>query len=116
MAVVIQNIELAELDENSLLQKQTIHPTTIHISNEPDNLLIRIKQVESLLNSQFSELKIFKTSDTARYGKRAYLVSNDDKGFIIYFDSIHDLKFFMQIIQDFKNNNKKSVFAQVNNF
>ena len=114
MAVTIKNVELGELLEDSTIIKQTIRPITIYISDEQDNLLIRIKEIDSCI--QNIEFKIFKSSETARYGRKAILISNDEKGFLIYFDSIHELKFFMQIIQDFKNDNNKSVFAQVSYF
>jgi hypothetical protein len=77
-----------------------------------DNLLICVKDNSCLSNNKI-EFKIFKFSDSARYGQKGYLINNDERGFLLYFDSIHDLKFFMQIIQDFKGDNKKSVFEQV---
>lgn len=112
MAITIRNVDLGELLEDSSIIKQTIHPVTIHISDEQDNLLIRVKETDSCVQNSPLEYKIFKLSDTARYGRKAYLVSNDERGFLIYFDSIHDLKFFMQIVQRFKSDDKKSVFDQ----
>lgn len=113
MAIIIKNVELAELLDDSSITKRTIHPITIYISDEQDNLLIRVKETESCVQNSPIEFQVFKTSDFARYGQKAYLITNDEKGLIIYFDSIHDLKFFMQIIQEFKSDDKKSVFAQV---
>jgi len=113
MAIRINNVELGELSlDSSTILKQTIRPITIHISDEQDNLLIRIKDTDSCVQNSPIEIKVFKFSESARYGEKAYLISNNEKSFIFYFDSIHDLKHFMQIIQDFKSDFKKSVFAQ----
>lgn len=114
MAIAIKNVELGELLEDSTtILKQTIRPLTIYISDEQENLLIRIKDTDSCVQNSPIEIKVFKSSESARYGQRAYLISNDEKGFVLYFNSVHDLKHFMQIILDFRNDNKKSVFSQV---
>ena len=113
MAIIIKNVEIGCLSEDYLITKNTNHPITIYISNEQDNLLIRIKDNESLINNQLNEIKIYKNFETARYGLKAYLINDNQRGTLIYFESIHDLKFFMQIIQDFKSDNNKSAFSKV---
>lgn len=114
MAITIKNVELGELLEDSItILKQTLCPLMIFISDEQDNLLIRIKDTDSCVQNSPIEIKIFKSTETARYGQKGYLISCNERGFIFYFDSVHDLKHFMQIVQDFKDDNKKSVFSQV---
>lgn len=115
MSVSFSNVIIKSLDEQGHVVKRSEN-VVISVSDEQENLLIRVKESLEAAPSSSFDLQIFKETEGCRFGKSGYVISCDDEtgsSTLIEFNGhSEDIRNFTAIVNDFRKGNRDSVFTQ----
>lgn len=115
MAVNFECVEIALLNPDYEVTKQTSGRMSFQVLDEQNNLLIRFHDTTNWIGVQPApEIQVYRNTDCARYGKQAFLINCPaDTSYILFFDTLSELCRFELLVSDYRNGRKKSVFKQV---
>lgn len=99
------------LCETGEIVKRINCPVVLNVTDECDCLSLNFRPGTNVPETLLEE-RIFKTTETARFGKISYIVTNDSTSTLLQFRSEQELLHFQKVVYDFKKGNANSTFAQ----
>lgn len=119
MAITIDKVNICILTGDYELRKCTSDKLQIKLLQQQECLSVLLPTSSSSLWLEPDAINVEITKDTqvARYGQQAVLVSGlTETGHVLFFDSVHDMRFFLKVVDDFRKGQKQSVFNEVRTF
>ncbi|XP_077549991.1 arginine methyltransferase 4 isoform X1 [Haemaphysalis longicornis] len=112
MAATFEGVHLSSLSDTGEITQKFPIPLLLTVADESDNLIVKFKKRESNGPQAVHEVEIFRDTDTARVGKRAFVVTHDKGTLLVLFPSNDELLRFHRIVDAFKTGQNSSSFRQ----
>ncbi|RWS00854.1 Histone-arginine methyltransferase CARMER-like protein [Dinothrombium tinctorium] len=111
MAFAFFGVLIFDLSEDRQIVRKTSKACFMQVSNECDNLLLRFKENDAGVANDALELKIYKDTETAKFGTDSVVITEGDRTSIIQFSRDEEVTSFTKIVSDFKYGVNVSVFT-----
>ncbi|XP_077499533.1 arginine methyltransferase 4 isoform X5 [Amblyomma americanum] len=112
MAATFEGVLLSSLSDTGEITQKFPIPLLLTVADESDNLIVKFKKRESNGPEAVHEVEIFKETDTARVGKRAFVITHAKGTLMVLFPSNQECLRFHRIIDAFKTGLNNSTFRQ----
>uniref|UniRef100_A0A1E1X2U3 type I protein arginine methyltransferase n=1 Tax=Amblyomma aureolatum TaxID=187763 RepID=A0A1E1X2U3_9ACAR len=112
MAATFEGVLLSSLSDTGEITQKFPIPLLLTIADESDNLIVKFKKRDSNGPEAVHELEIFKETDTARVGKRAFVITHAKGTLMVLFPSNQECLRFHRIVDAFKTGLNTSTFRQ----
>lgn len=112
MAAAFEGVLLSSLSDTGEITQKFPIPLLLTVADESDNLIVKFKKRESNGPQAVHEVEIFRDTDTARVGKRAFVITHDKGTLLVLFPNSDELLRFHRIVDAFKTGQNSSSFRQ----
>lgn len=112
MAATFEGVLLSSLSDTGEITQKFPIPLLLTVADEADNLIVKFKKRDSNGPEGVHEVEVFKDTDTARVGRRAFVVTHGKGTLLLQFPSCEELLRFHRIVEAFKNGHANSTFTQ----
>ncbi|XP_065293406.1 histone-arginine methyltransferase CARMER isoform X6 [Dermacentor albipictus] len=112
MAATFEGVLLSSLSDTGEITQKFPIPLLLTVADESDNLIVKFKKRESNGPEAVHEVEVFKDTDTARVGKRAFVITHTKGTLLALFPNSQELLRFHRIVDAFKTGQSSSTFRQ----
>ncbi|KAL1437768.1 hypothetical protein MTO96_048625 [Rhipicephalus appendiculatus] len=112
MAATFEGVLLSSLSDTGEITQKFPVPLLLTVADESDNLIVKFKKRESNGPEAVHEVEVFKDTDTARVGKRAFVITHTKGTLLVLFPNSQELLRFHRIVNAFKTGQSNSTFRQ----
>ncbi|XP_049514405.1 histone-arginine methyltransferase CARMER isoform X4 [Dermacentor silvarum] len=112
MAATFEGVLLSSLSDTGEITQKFPIPLLLTVADESDNLIVKFKKRESNGPEAVHEVEVFKDTDTARVGKRAFVITHTKGTLLALFPNSQELLRFHRIVDAFKTGQSNSTFRQ----
>lgn len=112
MAATFEGVILSSLSDTGEITQKFPIPLLLTVADESDNLIVKFKKRESNGPEAVHEVEVFKDTDTARVGKRAFVITHTKGTLLALFPNSQELLRFHRIVDAFKTGQSNSTFRQ----
>ncbi|XP_075730985.1 arginine methyltransferase 4 isoform X4 [Rhipicephalus microplus] len=112
MAAAFEGVRLSSLSDAGEITQKFPVPLLLTVADESDNLIVKFKKRESNGPESVHEVEVFKDTDTARVGKRAFVITHSKGTLLVLFPNSQELLRFHRIVEAFKTGLSNSTFRQ----
>lgn len=112
MAATFEGVLLSSLSDTGEITQKFPIPLLLTVADESDNLIVKFKKCESNGPEAVHEVEVFKDTDTARVGKRAFVITHTKGTLLVQFPNSQELLRFHRIVDAFKTGQSNSTFRQ----
>ncbi|XP_050042083.1 histone-arginine methyltransferase CARMER isoform X2 [Dermacentor andersoni] len=112
MAAAFEGVLLSSLSDTGEITQKFPIPLLLTVADESDNLIVKFKKRESNGPEAVHEVEVFKDTDTARVGKRAFVITHPKGTLLALFPNSQELLRFHRIVDAFKTGQSNSTFRQ----
>lgn len=112
MAAAFEGVVLSSLSDTGEITQKFPLPLLLTVADESENLIVKFKKRESNGPEGVHEVEVFKDTDTARVGKRAYVITHGRGTLLLQFPTCEEVLRFHGIVDKFKSGHTSSIFAQ----
>lgn len=113
MAATFEGVLLSSLSDTGEITQKFPIPLLLTVADESDNLIVKFKKPgDSNGPEAVHEVEIFKETDTARVGKRAFVITHAKGTLMVLFPSNQECLRFHRIVDAFKTGLNTSTFRQ----
>lgn len=113
MAATFEGVLLSSLSDTGEITQKFPIPLLLTVADESDNLIVKFKRPGDNNGPEaVHEVEIFKETDTARVGKRAFVITHAKGTLMVLFPSNQECLRFHRIVDAFKTGLNTSSFQQ----